>query len=101
MDTRSVKYPQITETDYTGKLVSELDDRPQLLPSELKARFDALGKEVIIPVLNTISENVDRDIGDIKAQLNGLTLTPITRARYDELETKDAHTLYVITEQEV
>lgn len=58
--TRSVKYPQITEADYAGKLVSELDDRPQLLPSELKARFDALGKEVIIPALNTLSQNTEQ-----------------------------------------
>lgn len=61
-NTRSVKYPQITEADYAGKLVSELDDRPQMLPGELKARFDALGKDVIIPALNKIAESVDEDI---------------------------------------
>lgn len=65
MDTRIVKYPQISEADLVGKLVSELDDRPQMLPSELKSRFDALGKEVIIPAVNTISTNIQKDFAEM------------------------------------
>lgn len=59
MDNRSVEFPTISESDLAGKLVSELDDRPQMLPGELKARFDALGREVIIPALNKISRSAE------------------------------------------
>lgn len=69
MDTRSVKYPQISEEDLVGKLVSELDDRPQMLPNELKARFDAVSLDVIIPVVNTIAKSTNNDIAELKQQM--------------------------------
>lgn len=89
--TRSVKYPQITEADYAGKLVSELDDRPQLLPSELKARFDALGKEVIIPAVNTIAENVERDIEELNSKIDD------TGGDYIQIVSFDAETGTLVT----
>ena len=91
MDTRSVDFPTISESDLAGKLVSELDDKPQMLPSELKARFDALSKEVIIPAFNTLSQNTEQ----ISERLVASDGTPF---RFGV--TEDGKFGYIVTDEE-
>lgn len=45
---------KVTGSDYTGKDVSSLDERPQMSAAELQAAFDRLVKEVVAPKFNAL-----------------------------------------------
>lgn len=53
-----MSFEKIQESEMTGKLISELGDVPELTASELKDRFDALAKDVIIPKFNKLVESI-------------------------------------------
>lgn len=48
----TLKDLKIQPENYAGKDIASLPDRPELSAAEMKARFDALAKEVIVPKFN-------------------------------------------------
>ena len=57
-------FEKITNSDLIGKLVAELPDVPEISSAELKARFDALGLEVLIPRFNDCVAAVSNEVTD-------------------------------------
>lgn len=49
-------FEKIESSDLIGKLIAELADVPELTADELKQRFDAASKDVIIPKFNKLIE---------------------------------------------
>ena len=47
-------FEKIENADLSGKMISELSDVPELTADELKKRFDAASKDVIIPKFNKL-----------------------------------------------
>lgn len=60
-----------TGGDYAGRDISSLDDQPNLTAAEMKARFDALVKQLMVPrfntLLNKLSEKQEIHIGMFRA----------------------------------
>lgn len=63
--------------DYTGLDVAGLDDQPTLTSSELKDRFDALVKRLIVPRFNALldalssNENIHMETMEVSTPANG------------------------------
>lgn len=55
---------KITDVDLTGNTIEELSDIPELSATDLKARFDALGKKVLIPKLNELIGAMSNEVLD-------------------------------------
>lgn len=47
-------FEKIENADLIGKMIAELADVPELTADELKKRFDAASKDVIIPKFNKL-----------------------------------------------
>jgi len=54
-------FTRISNTDLTGKQVSELQDIPEMSTADLKARFDMVSKDVIIPKHNTLVDELEAE----------------------------------------
>lgn len=52
-------FRKITSTDLAGKGVVGLADTPGLSADEMQRKFDELSREVIIPAVNELSEQLD------------------------------------------
>lgn len=95
-------FKKIEEADLIGKLVSDLQDTPEMTAGELKEHFDRLSKEAIIPRFNELvddlhAETAAGNIGmtvpeEIKAEANvGAVVGKVAEIAKANAEVKHSH----------
>lgn len=57
-------FKEIESSDLVGKLIAELPDVPEISAADLKARFDALGINVLMPKINELITAITNEVTD-------------------------------------
>ena len=57
--------------DYMGRDISSLEDRPNISSEQLKARFDSLVKDVVVPKYNALIDEMGEPAHRVKSGIRG------------------------------
>ncbi|MBR4972599.1 MAG: hypothetical protein IKY59_06490 [Oscillospiraceae bacterium] len=56
--------------DYEGKDIISLPDEPDLTAEQLKQRFDALSKLLVVPKFNALIDAIQQEFDSLREELN-------------------------------